>query len=79
MHQPKFEELQKIIATEFNVPVEFVTRETTADDIDSWNSISHAVLITRIECEFGITLDDDQAYALDMVGELYELIIRDHV
>jgi acyl carrier protein len=48
--------------------------ETTAADVEGWDSLSHALLIMGVEGEFGITLPTDRIYELDDVGELVTLI-----
>jgi acyl carrier protein len=76
MSKPGFEALQRVIAREFNVTPALVTRETTAADIDGWDSISHASLIMTIESEFGVVLDIDEAYSVETVGALHDLLSR---
>jgi acyl carrier protein len=50
--------------------------ETTAADVEGWDSLSHALLIMGVEGEFGITLPADRVYELNDVGELVALIDR---
>ncbi len=56
--------------------LESVSRETTANDISGWDSLSHAVLILNIESEFDIELPLDDTLELDNVGDLIDLIKR---
>ncbi len=49
-------------------------RETTADDIDAWDSLSHINLVIAIEMEFGIRFALGELQALKNVGEMIDLI-----
>lgn len=48
--------------------------ETSAADVEGWDSLSHALLIMGVEGEFRITLPTDRVYELNDVGELVTLI-----
>jgi len=63
-----------VIAT-FRLPASTpVTRETTSADVDGWDSLSHAMLIMRVEEHFGIELPIDAVIDLANVGELTDLV-----
>jgi len=49
-------------------------RETTADDIEDWDSLAHISLIVAIEKEFNIKFDLIELKPLQNVGELLDLI-----
>jgi len=44
--------------------------ETLANEVHGWDSLAHAVVIMKVEDAFGITLPDDQIFALRNVGDL---------
>lgn len=59
----------------FNVPPGYaVTRETTAVDVEGWDSLSHSLFILAVEDEFGIDLPLDKTYEMQNIGELVDLI-----
>jgi acyl carrier protein len=58
----------------FNDPEIKLTRETTASDIKSWDSLNHIRLIISLEMELGITFDSDQVSELTNVGDLVDYI-----
>jgi acyl carrier protein len=64
----------QIIRDTFHCPFAEITRETTAMDIDGWDSLSHTDLIMAIEDRFGVELPADQMFDLEDVGELVDLI-----
>lgn len=44
--------------------------DTTASHVASWNSLSHVLLITRIEKEFGIKFDLLQMIGMESLGDI---------
>jgi len=53
-----------------------ITDETTADDIEEWDSLAHINLIMEIEAGFDIKFTVDDIMDLKNVGEMIELIER---
>jgi acyl carrier protein len=50
--------------------------ETTAKDVDGWDSITNVQLMLGVEREFGVHLSAGQMAALENVGDLVSVIIR---
>jgi acyl carrier protein len=50
--------------------------ETTANDIEGWDSLSHIRLIVAIEKKFRIRFSASEVSSLRNVGEMLDLIIR---
>jgi acyl carrier protein len=48
--------------------------ETSSADVEGWDSLSHAILIMKIEEAFGIELPFDRIYGLNNVGQLVQLV-----
>ncbi|WP_409190090.1 acyl carrier protein [Bradyrhizobium sp. RDM4] len=48
--------------------------ETTADDVDGWDSLSHIRLILAVSKTFGIKFSASEIGSLKNVGEFVELI-----
>lgn len=51
-----------------------ITRNTSAADIENWDSLTHVTLIIRVEQEFGIRFSSSEVAGLQNVGELIDLI-----
>jgi len=51
-------------------------RETTADDIEDWDSISNIQLMVSVEQAFGLKLRTGEIAGLRNVGELADVIVR---
>ena len=75
MVDTSFAALQQLIGEEFDVAPDTIGRETSAEDVDGWDSISHATIIMAIEKQFGIRFPNEDIYTLANVGELYDRIM----
>jgi acyl carrier protein len=51
-----------------------LTNETTADDIDGWDSFTHLNVIMSIESHFGISITDEEIPTLKNIGDMVSLI-----
>jgi acyl-CoA synthetase (AMP-forming)/AMP-acid ligase II/acyl carrier protein len=74
--RPVFERLAIVIGNVFAFPWEKIERETTADDVEGWDSLSHASLILRVENTFGIRFDDREIFGFPCVGALADRIAQ---
>jgi hypothetical protein len=68
------EELQKIFREVFDDATLVITPETSAIDIEAWDSLSHLNLVMAMEKEFDIQFDFEELNALRNVGEMMTLI-----
>ena len=50
-----------------------ISPETTAKDVEGWDSLMHVTLMVNIEKAFGIRFTSSEVAALKNVGELVEL------
>lgn len=53
-----------------------VTADTTADDVEDWDSLEHVGLIVEVEHEFGVKFNVGEANAMRNVGEMADLILE---
>ncbi|MBR1171003.1 acyl carrier protein [Bradyrhizobium liaoningense] len=51
-----------------------LTPETTADDVDGWDSLSHIRLVLAVSKSFGVKFSASEIGGLKNVGEFVELI-----
>ncbi|MBL4719571.1 MAG: acyl carrier protein [Alphaproteobacteria bacterium] len=63
-----------IIAAEFGCAADDITRETTAMDVDGWDSASHVILVLEIEQQLGLTFPDDRVGDLRDVGDMVDIL-----
>lgn len=53
-----------------------ITAQTTADDIDDWDSIEHITLIGAVEDEFGVNFRMGEVSGMKNVGEMIDIIAQ---
>ena len=70
-----FERMNEVFRDVFEDDDITVTDETTADDIDDWDSLEHINLINAMETEFGVKFSMGEIVSLKNVGEMADLII----
>ena len=51
-----------------------LTDETTADDVEGWDSLSHVQLVAAMEEAFGIEFKSREILSWDNVGDLIDSI-----
>lgn len=64
------EKLNEIFCTVFDDDDIVITPETTANDIDGWDSLSHVNLIVAVETAFGIRFSQKELLKQKNVGHL---------
>jgi acyl carrier protein len=74
MTDVSLEKMQEIIVDTFDLDDLTVTRDTTAADIEEWDSLSHIRLIVAIERQFRIKFTNAEIESLANVGELMDTI-----
>ena len=51
-----------------------VDEETTAEDVDGWDSLEHINLIAAVEQEFGVKFSMGHLVSMKIVGEMMDII-----
>ena len=74
--QQIFDAVQNIFRDNFDDDSLVLTRETTADDIEDWDSLEQINLLTAMEKQFGVKFKLDDVRGLANVGDMVDLIIR---
>jgi acyl carrier protein len=67
-------EVQEIIADVLGQPDLKINPETTAEDVDGWDSFSHINIVVAIEAHFGIKIHTGEIEELRNVGELVDIV-----
>lgn len=70
------ERIQEVFRDVFEDDDLVIGRETTANDIDDWDSLRHVTLLVSIEAGFGIRFRSSEVAELKDVGELLDLVAR---
>ena len=53
-----------------------VNSETTADDIEDWDSLEHINLVVAIENRFGMKFKMNEVTSMKNVGEMVDIIVE---
>ena len=51
-----------------------LTLETTADDIDDWDSMSHLNLVMALGEEFEITLEFEEIMSIQTINDVFSIV-----
>ena len=74
MSETTLERIQEIMADTFDLDDLAITRETTAEDVEEWDSLSHIRLVVAIERKFKIKFTNAEIESLGNVGELVDTV-----
>lgn len=66
--------VQEVFRDELEVEYLVLTDETTADDVEEWDSLSHVQLVVALEKAFGIKFTSREILSWDNVGDLVDCI-----
>lgn len=70
-----FEELNEVFQDIFDDDTITVNEETTASDIEDWDSLEHINLIVAIEKKFGMKFEMGEVTTMKNVGEMADIIL----
>ena len=66
--------VQEVFRDELEVEDLVLTDETTADDVEEWDSLSHVQLVVALEKAFDIKFTSREILSWDNVGDLVDCI-----
>lgn len=69
-----YRRLQEVFADVFDDDSIQLSDETTAADVDGWDSLRHITLLAAIEEEFDVKFSMGQTVAMKNVGEMVDYI-----
>jgi acyl carrier protein len=69
-------DLEEIFRDNFDDDELELTRETTADDIEDWDSLEQINLLTTIGKKYGVKFSIDDVKGLANVGDMVDLVLR---
>ena len=71
-----FQKLNKVFQDIFDDDSILVRDETTAADIEDWDSLEHINLMVAIEKNFGMKFNMAEVTGLKNVGEMVDVILK---
>ena len=69
-----FEKLNEVFRDVFDDPALTVGEQTTAADIDGWDSLMHISLISAVEEEFDVSFPMKTILAMKNVGDMADAV-----
>ncbi len=69
-----YERLNGVFRDVFDDESITVNEDTTADDIEDWDSLNHITLIDAVESEFGVRFTMGEVSGMKNVGEMANII-----
>jgi acyl carrier protein len=67
--------LEVVFAETFHIPVDSIKDDLALQNIPAWDSMTHIVLITRIEEDWSIQLTGDEIADMKTVGDARRTIL----
>jgi acyl carrier protein len=68
-------QVQEIFHDQLDDETIIITNETTADDVDDWDSLTHIMLVVAIEKHFKLKFTSREILAWKNVGEMIKCIL----
>ena len=68
------EKVQDVFREELELDDLILADETTADDVEEWDSLSHVQLVVALEKTFGIKFTSREILSWDNIGDLVDCI-----
>ena len=68
------EKVQDVFREELELDDLVIADETTADDVEEWDSLSHVQLVVALEKTFGIKFTSREILSWDNIGDLINCI-----
>ena len=74
MENEIIEKLTPIFRKVFKEPALEITATLSANDVEKWDSLSHLILISTVESEFGVKFKLKELVAMKNASDLIKLI-----
>ncbi len=71
-----YRQLNEVFREVFDDETITLNAQTTADDIEDWDSLEHINLMVEVEYAFGIKFNMGEINNLKNVGELVDIIMK---
>lgn len=72
-----FKKINEIFVDVFDDDSIVIDENTSAADIEDWDSLTHITLISAVEEEFGIKFQMKDVIGMKNVGEMVDIIMED--
>ena len=62
------------MAKSFGIPLDSVTDSLSRDNLETWTSLNHLLLVTDVEEQMGIRLTSDEVLRIHTYKDLREIV-----
>lgn len=69
-----YQKLDEVFQDVFDDEEIHVTAETTANDIEDWDSLEHINLVVAVEAKFGVKFNMNEVVSFKNVGEMVDVL-----
>jgi len=69
-----FSKVEEVLRSEFSTYRGPVDRDTTAMDVDGWDSLAHTTFILMVERAFDVEIDPEASLDFENIGQLVDYI-----
>ena len=76
MAEPVEARVRRMVADVLNLPPAQVTRDTSPQSVDNWDSVQHLNLVLAMESEFGVSVPPEDIDKLRSVGDIIDAVER---
>ena len=73
---PIMETLQEIFTIHFDVEETAISDQTSAQDVEGWDSFAHVSLMSDVEERFNVSFTGSEIVAFKTVGDIVDTIRR---
>lgn len=68
------EKIKEILAQTFRIKVEDIKEDTTINDIDTWDSLTHMELVVNLEQGLGVEFEGDEIVEMTSIEAIIKFV-----
>jgi acyl carrier protein len=73
------QQVRQIAADVFNLPLDRITRDTSPESVEVWDSVQHLNFVLALEAAFGFLLEPEEIEQMRSVGAAIDLAQKKRV
>ena len=66
--------VRRMVADVLDVPQAQVTRDTSPETVETWDSVQHLNIVLSLEQEFGVSVPPEDIDKLRTVGDIVDMV-----
>lgn len=69
-----FDRVRQVAADIFAAPADGMTRQSSPEEIEKWDSVQHLSLVLALEQEFNVQFDPEEMDRMKTLGDISDLL-----